>query len=104
MMQQVPGRTLCASVLLSRLVLASTALAAGTATEGKTDPWVEHARKLQARPPMPFWALNRMRSGDLRAVYRYVRSLGPGGRPAPDFVPPGAEPRPPYVQFPAPPK
>ena len=35
--------------------------------------WVEHAGKLQARPPMPFWALNPV-------------------------------PRPPYVQFPVPPK
>ena len=168
-MQPALGRAFYASALLSGFMLASTALAAGTATNGKADPWVErgryvvaiggcndchtpgyaenggkadekvlltgdalgwrgpwgttypvnlrifmqkmtekewvvYARKVQARPPMPFWALNHMRTGDLRAVYRYVRSLGPGGRPAPDFVPPGTEPRPPYVQFPAPPK
>lgn len=66
--------------------------------------WIKAARKMQARPPMPFWALNRMGTGDLRAVYRYVRSLGPAGAPAPDFVPPGTMPKPPYVQFPAPPK
>ena len=66
--------------------------------------WIAAARKMQARPPMPFWALNHMGTGDLRAVYRYVRSLGPAGGPAPDFVPPGTTPKPPYVQFPAPPK
>lgn len=66
--------------------------------------WIKAARKMQARPPMPFWALNRMGTGDLRAVYRYIRSLGPAGAPAPDFVPPGTMPKPPYVQFPAPPK
>ena len=30
-------------------------------------------------------------------------SLGPAGEPAPAFVPPNQEPRPPYVTFPAPP-
>ena len=42
--------------------------------------WVEKAKHLTARPPMPFWALNTMTDGDLRAIYRYVRSLGPAGR------------------------
>ena len=66
--------------------------------------WIETARHLRARPPMPFWALNRMAKGDLRAVYRYVRSLGPAGEPAPAFVPPGAAPKPPYIEFPTPPR
>ena len=66
--------------------------------------WIATARTVEARPPMPFWALNHMATGDLRAVYRYVRSLGPAGKPAPDFVPPGTPPKPPYVQFPASPK
>ena len=29
--------------------------------------WVDKARHLKARPPMPFWALNRMTDSDLRA-------------------------------------
>lgn len=66
--------------------------------------WIKTAKTLKARPPMPFWSVNHMATGDLRAVYRYIRSLGPGGRAAPDFVPPDKEPKPPYVQFPAPPK
>jgi len=66
--------------------------------------WVDKARHLTARPPMPFWALNQMTDADLRALYRYVRSLGPAGHPAPDYVPPTQEPKPPYVTFPAPPK
>jgi mono/diheme cytochrome c family protein len=66
--------------------------------------WVAQARHLQARPPMPFWALEAMSDRDLRAIYRFVRSLGPAGQPAPDFVPPDREPKPPYVTFPAPPK
>ena len=66
--------------------------------------WVDKARHLTARPPMPFWALNRMTDRDLRALYRYVRSLGPAGQEAPAFVPPGQEPKGPYVKFPAPPQ
>lgn len=66
--------------------------------------WLDKARHLTARPPMPYWALNTMTDADLRAVYRYVRSLGPGGAPAPAYVPPNQEPKPPYVTFPAPPK
>jgi mono/diheme cytochrome c family protein len=66
--------------------------------------WVDRARHLTARPPMPFWALNTMTDRDLRALYRYVRALVPSGDPAPAYVPPNQEPKPPYVTFPSPPK
>jgi mono/diheme cytochrome c family protein len=66
--------------------------------------WIEKAKKLETRPPMPWFNLNRMTDNDLRAIYRYVRSLGPAGEPAPAYVPPNQEPKPPYVTFPAPPK
>lgn len=66
--------------------------------------WVDKARHLTARPPMPYWALNGMTDADLRAVYRFVRSLGAAGELAPSYIPPGQEPKPPYVTFPAPPK
>jgi mono/diheme cytochrome c family protein len=66
--------------------------------------WVEKAKHLTARPPMPFWALNTMTDRDLRAIYRYVRALGPAGQEAPAYVPPGQEPKGPVVKFPAPPK
>ena len=45
-----------------------------------------------------------MSDSDLRVVYRYIRHLGPAGAEAPAYVPPGQEPKPQYVQFPAPPK
>ena len=41
---------------------------------------------------------------DLRAIYRYIRHLGPAGQPAPAYLPPDQTPKGPYVQFPAPPK
>jgi mono/diheme cytochrome c family protein len=66
--------------------------------------WVDKAKKLETRPPMPWFALHAMTDGDLRAIYRYVRALGPAGEPAPAYVPPTQEPKPPYVTFPAPPK
>lgn len=68
------------------------------------DQWVERARNLKARPPMPWFSLRDMKEQDLRAMYQFIRSLGPQGEPAPDYLPPGKEPPMPYVQFPPPPK
>jgi hypothetical protein len=64
------------------------------------DEWVKRAQTLTTRPPMPWFNLHRMSPGDLRAVYRYVRYLGPAGKHAPGYVPPDREPPPPYIQFP----
>jgi mono/diheme cytochrome c family protein len=66
--------------------------------------WVAKAKTLETRPPMPWFNLHKMTDNDLRAIHRYIRSLGPAGQPAPAFVPPNQEPQPPYVSFPAPPK
>ena len=44
--------------------------------------------------------MRAMNERDLRALYRYIRSVGPAGEPAPDYVPPGRKPRGPTVQFP----
>ena len=68
------------------------------------DQWVKKAKTLNARPPMPWFNVRDMRTSDLRAVYRYVRHLGPAGQPAPAYVPPDKTPPQPYVQFPSPPK
>ena len=66
--------------------------------------WVKRAKTMQTRPPMPWFALHDMSDHDLRAIYRFTKSLGPAGEPAPAFVPPGQTPQGPFVQFPAPPK
>ncbi|MGE0580662.1 MAG: cytochrome C [Steroidobacteraceae bacterium] len=66
--------------------------------------WLSTARTAVARPPMPWFSLHAMSEADLRAIYRYVRHLGPAGKPAPAYVPPGKTPSGPYFQFPAPPK
>lgn len=67
------------------------------------DAWVEVARGLKRRPPMPWFNLNEMKEQDLRAIYQYTRSLGDPGQPAPAYVPPDREPAPPYASFPPPP-
>ena len=64
------------------------------------DQWVKKAKNLQARPPMPWFALRDMSTPDLRAFYRFVRHLGPAGQPAPEYVPPDKTPAGPYIQFP----
>ena len=66
--------------------------------------WVQKAKTLETRPPMPWFVLHEMTETDLRAIYRYIRALGPAGSPAPAYVPPNQEPKPPFVLFPAPPK
>ena len=61
--------------------------------------WVAYAQKLQVRPPMPWFNLNKMNEADLRAFYHFVKSLGAAGKPAPDALPPNAEPKTPFVVF-----
>jgi mono/diheme cytochrome c family protein len=68
------------------------------------DQWVKKARNLTARPPMPWFNVREMTTGDLRAMYRYVRHLGPAGKPAPAYVAPDGKPSGPVVRFPEPPK
>ena len=60
--------------------------------------WMAQARAAR-RPPMPWFNLRDMSDDDLRAFYRYVRSLGPMGDPAPAYVPPGQTPTTPYIVF-----
>ncbi|OJW48480.1 MAG: cytochrome C [Candidatus Accumulibacter sp. 66-26] len=65
--------------------------------------WLAAAANASYRPPMPLATLRHMSERDLRAVYRYVRSLGPAGEAAPAYLPPGSDPLGPVVMFPAPP-
>jgi mono/diheme cytochrome c family protein len=64
------------------------------------EQWVKKAKALQARPPMPWFNVRAMTTSDLRALYRYIRHLGPAGKPAPAYLPPDKTPPQPYVAFP----
>ena len=50
-------------------------------------------------PPMPWFNLLEMSDGDLKAIYRYIKSLGEVGEAAPAYVPPGVAPTTPYIVF-----
>lgn len=60
--------------------------------------WLAQAR-IQRMPPMPWFALAELPDDDLRAMYRYIRSLGPSGQPVPAYVAPGGAVTTPYVVF-----
>jgi len=69
--------------------------------------WLKYTGELHTRPIMPDFNLRAMHEDDRRALYRFIRSLGPGGSRVPDYLPPGQTPSPPYLQMvlpPAPPE
>jgi mono/diheme cytochrome c family protein len=53
--------------------------------------WKTFARSAVLRPPMPYWALNRMTDDDLEAIWAFTRSLGKAGAAAPTALPPGVD-------------
>jgi hypothetical protein len=53
-----------------------------TAQKMSEAAWTARARS-QLRPPMPWFAMRDMSDTDVRAVYSYIRSMGPKGEPAP---------------------
>lgn len=64
------------------------------------EQWLTIARAAEFRPPMPWYILREMTDQDLRAIYRFIKNLGPAGEPAPAFLPPTQEPPQPYILFP----
>jgi len=67
------------------------------------DQFVKFARS-EFRPPMPWFNLRAMTDRDVKAIYAYLKHLGPAGQPAPQYVPADKTPVGPFVQFPEPPK
>ena len=63
------------------------------------DQWIEMSRRLQRRPPMPWFNLNAMHEDDLRGLYHFMRSLGEPGLPAPAALPPEQEPTTPHAMW-----
>ena len=60
--------------------------------------WLQRARQPMA-PPMPWFNLREFSDRDLVAIYRFVRSLGPAGEPAPQAVAPGIPVATPFIEF-----
>jgi mono/diheme cytochrome c family protein len=67
------------------------------------DQWLEYSAHLRTRPIMPDFAVRDMSEEDRRALYRFIHSLGPAGTRAPDALPPGQAPTPPYMALVLPP-
>lgn len=63
------------------------------------EQFLELARAGQGRPPMPWPSLQAMSDRDLKAIYAYIRSLGPAGEPAPAALSPGMAPDRPHIVF-----
>lgn len=61
--------------------------------------WMKYSGELHTRPPMPDFAVRTVSEDDRRGIYRFIRSLGPAGQPAPAYLPPGQDPQPPYGQW-----
>jgi mono/diheme cytochrome c family protein len=62
------------------------------------EQWLKRARTAM-RPPMPWFNLAAATDADLRAMYRYVKSLGPKGEPAPAYAAPGQPVNTPFIVF-----
>lgn len=63
------------------------------------DAWVAMLKTRTDRPPMPWMNVNQLSDADSRAIYRYIRSLGPRGERVPAAVDAGDEPVTPYFLF-----
>ena len=59
------------------------------------DHWVQVLKTADGgdgKPPMPWWNTAQMSERDLRAMYRYIKSLGPNTKGVPRNLAPGKEP------------
>lgn len=63
------------------------------------EAWVNQMHTRHANPPMPWMNVNQMSDQDARALYEYLKSLGPKGDHVPQSVPPGEEPKTPYISL-----
>ena len=45
--------------------------------------WLAPSAELRTRPLVPDYNVRAMSEEDRRALYRFIKSLGPGGQPAP---------------------
>ena len=63
------------------------------------DQWVEMLKTRKGMPPMPWPSVNGLNEKDSRAMYAYIKSLGPKGEKAPLAVAPGVMPLTPYLSM-----
>jgi hypothetical protein len=61
------------------------------------DRYVQYMMGLRTKPPMPWWNVRAMDEGELRSLYRYIKSLGTPGNVVPVAVDANKEPMTPYI-------
>lgn len=61
--------------------------------------WVTYAKRMRAKPPMPWFNVNAMTDDDLKAMYQFIRFLGDNQNQVPEELPPGVEPKTQYINF-----
>ena len=61
------------------------------------DDWLFMVRTRGGHWPMVWHDLRLLKTEDQRAIYRFIRSLGPSGVAAPADLPPSVEPKTPYI-------
>lgn len=61
--------------------------------------FLELSHKGEGRPPMPWPSLMAMSDDDLKAIYAYVRHLGPKGSAMPAALNPGVKSKDPVIRF-----
>ena len=61
--------------------------------------WLTYTANLRTRPVMPDFNVRAMNEDDRRAIFHFIKSLGPAGEPAPVYLPPGQKPPLPYYEL-----
>ncbi|MDZ7680959.1 MAG: hypothetical protein U5J63_04405 [Fodinibius sp.] len=67
--------------------------------EWTEEQWVQTLRSRTGLPPMPWVNVNQMNERDMRAMYTYIKSLGPKGEHTPMAIAPGQIPTTPYLSL-----
>jgi mono/diheme cytochrome c family protein len=65
--------------------------------KGSEDAFLQYLKTFEARPPMPYFNVHAMDESDIRSLYQYIVSLGDAGEHVPEYLPPGQEPKTPYI-------
>ena len=63
------------------------------------EEWLLVVQERTDLPPMPWMNVNKMSEKDAKALYQYIKSLGPNGEQMPDALDPGVEPKTPYLSL-----
>lgn len=66
------------------------------------EEWLVIAKQMRRESPMADVMLPETEDRDLRAIYQFIKYLGPKGGPAPTRLPQGVLPSTPYLEVPAP--